>query len=1075
MKRERCWLVLPFLLSAVAGQALQAQQGATITGQVSTEGGAPLASVSVFIDGMNIGTMSREDGQYSFTVPPARVQGQSVTLTARLIGYRASSVPVLLREGVIRQDFALAPNPLRLGEVVVTGAGTASVRERLSTVVNSVDSTLIQRSNEPNVVQALAGKAPNVIVNQQAGDPGASSYIRIRGGKSISGTYQPLFVVDGVPIDNTTYATGPSTGSTAVPNAASDINPADIESVEILKGAAAGAIYGARAAEGVVLITTKSGRVGQTRYSLRTTMQWDEVTQGVPLQRRFGQGFDNEPASCSGPGCRPTSTSFGPELASGTATYDHFNELFDTGFMMDNVLTASGGNERTSFYFSAGRMNHEGIIIGPNNEYTRNTVRLKASHQLFDRLRIGGNVAYVDANGDFVQKGSNISGLMLGALRTPPEFNNFPYIDPTTQLHRSYRYPQPTLASTRASRGYDNPVFVAYEGVNELERGRAYGSIDAEYNPLSWLSVRWALGGDYASDWRLEALPLTSSTLPTGQIIRADIINYSVDHSLTATATWRYSPAIGGSVTLGQNLNARRYRLNSTYGYDLIAPKPYALQNTTTWDPDETRRRINTESYFGQVQADLYDQLYLTGTLRSDGFSTFGASERRHLFPSAGLAWTFTTFMGNTEQTGILSFGKVRASYGESGKEPEAYSTITALIAGGFFGGGWGDFLNATQLGQGALFSSDTLGNTSIKPERTKEFEAGIDLGLFDQRADLAVTYYDSKSEDVILTAPLSPSSGYAYQLKNAARISNKGWEVSLNVRPLLTERFEWEIGAQWAKNKGEVLDLLGAEFVDKSAGSFTGAYGSVTKGYPVTVIRGEDFVRCGRGLNVDGVDIDETPGHCQGAPDGALYIADDGFPLYDFTDRVIADPNPDWTGSVRTSLRFLGRWQVSGLVDIKEGGDIWNGTKGALYNFGTHKDTEIRRQQRTFGSANWFPGPVAGPGSGEAVTIDENTWFNIGIGGGFTGPATQFIEDGSFVKLRELSLSYTADQPFVRRLGFTSVELRIAGRNLKTWTDYTGIDPETNLGGAEVANQGIDYFNNPQTRSYVLSIGLNR
>ena len=1051
-----------------------AQEGTTVQGRVTTEAGAPLPAVSVFVVDLNVGSLTRDDGTYSFAIPAARVQGQEVTLTARLIGYTAQSARVTLRPGTITQDFAMVANPLRLGEVVVTGAGTLTTREKLPNVVNSVDSTLIQRSNESNIVQALAAKAPNVIVNQQSGEPGASSYMRIRGAKSISGTGQPLFVVDGVPIDNTTYATGPSTGSTVAPNAASDINPADIESVEILKGSAAAAIYGARAAEGVVLITTKSGRVGPTRYSLRTTMQFDEASQGVPLQRRYGQGSGGVAAVCGAPGCRLTSGSWGPELAPGTPTFDHFDALFTSGFMADAVLTASGGSDRTTFFFSAGRMDHDGIIVGPNNNYVRNTVRLKASHRLLDRLTIGGNVAYVDAEGDFVQKGSNVSGLMLGALRSPPEFDNSQYIDPVTKLHRSYRFPQPRSSDTRNHRGYDNPFFVANEAANQLEKGRVYGSINADYNPLNWLTVRWALGGDYSGDWRLEALPLTSSTYATGLLIRADIINYSIDHSLNAAASWTFTPNIAGTLTLGQNLNARRFRLNSTTGYDLIAPKPFALQNVTTWEPTETRSLIHTESYFAQAQVDLYDQLYLTAAIRNDGFSTFGASQRRHWFPKFGAAWTFTSLLGNESQQGILSFGKLRAAYGETGKEPGAYQTITALVAGGSFGGGWGDYLNASQGGLGGLFADNTLGNQSIKPERTKETELGIDLGLFDQRADLGVTYYDSKSEDVILSAPLPPSTGYGAILRNAARISNKGWEVSLNVRPITNANVAWEMGFQYAKNDGEVLDLLGAEFVDKSAGTFLGSYGSVTKGWPVGVIRGEDFVRCGRGLNIDGIDIDNASGHCQGAPAGALYIGADGFPVYDVTDRVIADPNPDWTGSVRTALTLFRRWTVTGLLDIKEGGDIWNGTRGALLFFGTHKDTELRGTTQVFGRNGFYEGTVAGPGAGQSVDIDQD-WYQSNIGSGFTGPAAQFIEDGSYIKLREISVSYNLDQPFVRNLGFSSIDLRLAGRNLKTWTDYTGIDPETNLGGAEVFVQGIDYFNNPQTRSYVFSIGLNR
>ncbi len=1068
-----------FALATLTVPAL-AQDAATVQGRVTTQAGAPLAGANVFIQALNLGTVTREDGSYVLPVPAARVNGQSVSLGARRLGYSPQTVQITLRGGAITQDFSLGVSALRLDEVVVTGAGTESTRERLGNVINSVSADQIARAAEPNVVQALAGKAPNVIVNQQSGEPGASSYIRIRGAKSIQGTGQPLFVVDGVPIDNSSFATGPSTGSTVAPNRASDINPADIESIDILKGSAAAAIYGARAAQGVVLITTKSGQSGQTRYSLRSTVSVDQVNQSVPLQRRFGQGTGGAAATCTVDNCTPSSASFGNELAAGTPTYDHFDEVFDNGSSWENVLSASGGSDRTTFYVSLGNFNQDGMIVGPNSFYNRTTARLKASHRLVDRFTVGANIAYTDVRGAGVQKGSNTSGLMLGALRTPPNFNNFPYLDSTTGLHRSYRFPRPSPTSDRLSRRYDNPLFVAYEHESKMELGRVIGNINLGYVPTEWLNFSYTLGGDYFSDFRLEALPLSSSSFAQGQVLRADIINYQLDHNLVGTATHAFTDDVLGTLTVGQNLNSRRYRQTYVTGLTLIAPEPFAIQNTVTQQPSEFRSLINTESYFAQATADLYDQLFITGAVRYDGFSTFGASERRHLFPKISSAWTFTKTLGLDEGFGPLSFGKLRLAYGETGTEPGVYQTVTALNPARQFGiGGYGDYLDFTQGGIGGLVTGTGQGNDNLKPERTKETEVGLDFGFFEQRADLSVTYYDSKSIDVILNAPVAQSRGFNTRLENAAELTNKGWEASLNLRPITQTNLEWEVGLQWATNRNRVVDLRGAEFVDKSAGTFDGSYGSVTKGSEVGVLRGADFVRCGRGLTVNDIAIDDVADQCQGAPNGALYIGDDGFPVDDPTDRVIANPNPDWTGSLRTSLTVMGNWQFSGLLDVKRGGDVWNGTKGALYNFGTHRDTELRGTEVVFGE-NYMParngksGVVAGPGVGTPVTIDQG-WYQ-GLGSGFGPVSQQFIEDGSYVKLRELAVSYSMANSFVRdRLGFASIDLRLAGRNLVTWTDYTGIDPETNLGGAEVFVQGIDYFNNPQTRSFVFSLGLNR
>lgn len=1074
--RIRKLLALAAVLVA-APAAVHAQGPATITGRVTNEAGTPVNGVSVYLEGLKLGSVTDEAGRYTIVVPAARVTNAPATLTARLIGFRPLSRTVTLASGTSSVDFALTATPVTLSEVVVTGAGLTSTREASGSVTNTVKSEAIARSNEPNVVSALAAKAPNVYVSSQSGEPGASSYISIRGAKTITGSGQPLFVVDGVPIDNSTNSTTGYLGGTAASNRASDINPNDIESVEILKGAAAGAIYGSRAGQGVVLITTKSGH-GAARYSLNSNSTWDDVTHGVPLQRKFGQ---RPIASCSSPtqlGCRARSDSYGPVLPAGTKTYDHFGEMFRTGHTYDNQLSVSGGTDRQSFYLSGGRTNQTGTIIGPNNFYDRTTFLVKATQKVMNKLTVGGVANYSDVRMGAVQKGSNISGLLLGALRTPPEFNNANYLN-KDGYHRSYRYPNPIGASDlTVSRGYDNPFFVVNEDPARSSVNRVFGNVNLNYDALDWLNFRYTLGGDYSADDRLEALVPSSSSYPTGLMTRADYLNYQIDHNLLATARHAVTDQINATLTLGQNLNSRSYRQRYSTGYNFIAPSgPYNLGNTITVTPNEYESLVHLESYFGQTNLDLYDQLFLSATLRNDGNSTFAASQRRFWYPKASAAWTFTKATDALSR--FLEYGKARVAYGQTGKEPPVYAIYGGYQFNSTNDEGWGGLLRTIQNGRGGMTSQSRLAQDKIRPERQNELEGGFDFGFLNGLGDLSLTGYNSKSTDVIFDTPRSPSSGTTSQLKNAATISNKGIELSLNLNPVRMENFGWDIGAQWSRNKNVVTSLAGIDHVD-IGGAFEGTPGTVKKGYAVGVFRGNDFVRCRYGQNNmadltgSGTVVDVNAAcRAAGAPNGAVYIDTNGLPIQDPTDRVLADPNPKWLGSLRSEVTVFKKWHIAGLLDIKKGGDVWNGTKGALYQFGKHKDTEIRNTDVVYGKT-YRPGPVFGPGAGKTVQLTRTNWWQ-NLGSGFGPVASQFMEDGSYAKLREISIGYTLDQTFIKDLGLSTIDLRVAGRNLHTWTKYTGIDPETNLAGAETLLRGVDYFNNPQTRSIVLTVGLNR
>jgi TonB-linked SusC/RagA family outer membrane protein len=1091
------WFALAGAL-LVTPAVVVAQQGATITGRATGDAGAALAAVTITIPELGLGTLTREDGRYSISVPGARVAGQAVTLSARRVGYKPKLARVTIAPGNITQDFVLEANPLQLGEVVVTGAGTSTEVEKLGNVRNQVSAELVQKANEPNLVQALAGKAPNVVVSQSAGDPGAASKIQIRGLRTLNGNTQPLFIVDGVPVDNSTFSTtnfnpidaggtgvgGQDVGGEAVgtsaPNRMVDFNPNDVENVEILKGAAAAAIYGARAANGVILITTKRGHAGANRYSLRSSASNDEVSRTYPLQRTWGQGRFNAASLYT--------RSWGPKITGDS--FDHATEAFHTGHVVDNTLNVSGGNDRTTFFLSGSSNVNHGVFVGPNNYFDRSTVRLNAQHKLTDGFTIGGNFSYADTRGHMTQRGNNVNGLLLGLFRTPPDFNNKPWLDPTTGLHRSYMVPNADPSTAGQTRIFNNPFFTLYEELNQQQASRSFGNINLGYVANSWLKFDYTLGADYSNDERLEGCPAECSDVAAGgRITEGKVVNYQIDHNLTATAQYHLTDALGGTLTLGQNLNARNYRTFSAIGRGLVAPQPFSMLNTLTRDPpSDYQTEIHNASYFGQLTFDVFQQLYLTGALRNDGSTTFGQQNRTALFPKASAAWTFT----NMFKPRGLTFGKLRLSYGEAGNEPQPYLTSPTFSGTNLVGGiAQGTGFTPTQSGRGGLFYTFTKPASSLHPERTKELEGGFDIGFLGEKADLSATWYRSKTSDVILITPIAPSTGYSSEAKNAGVFRNSGMELSLNLRPLTRPNYAWDIGLGWGRNQSVVENIAGADYL------FTGSafIGTVAKiGYPLGVIRGEGWVRCGVSPDdvVPGVSLATV---CAGKPKGTLYIDDGnncspdaGMPCEDPNPRILGDPSPKWTGNAHTSFRFH-KFEVSALVDIRHGGLMGNGTRGALWSYGTHKDTENRAvctgpnnadctgNLHAFGDADWYTGPVAGPGAGTKIPIGYNWFFASGLAAcPFTGIDEPCLENAGFVKLREISLAYTFDQPWVgRTLGMSSIDVRVSGRNLHTWTKYTGLDPETNVAGPYEQIGAADYFNLPLTRSFVITVGLNR
>jgi TonB-linked SusC/RagA family outer membrane protein len=1075
-KVSRLFAIL--LAFALAPHALSAQQPAAIAGRVTGDMGQPLGAVSVFVPALGVGTLTRADGTYNLVIPAGRYSpGQTVEVQAMMLGYRTTTANVTLQAGTATLDLALGVDPLRLEGVVATGMGTAIERERLGVAISSVSGEELTRVQSPNVVAALSGKAPGVQITSTSGEPGASARIETRGTNqlTIMGG-QPLFVVDGVPIDNSSANTVVGTDpfmrvrGPVTQNRASDINPHDIASIEILKGAAASAIYGARAANGVVLITTKTGQPGITRASLTTTATIDQVNNSIPLQRTFGQGN-------AGVFSAAALQSWGPRLADGTPTYDHFNELFRNGNTFDTNLSLSGATDRTAYYLSVGRMDQNGYIIGPNNYYDRTTARLRGSHRLLDNLNVGGNFAYAETDGSFVHRGSSTSSMMLGALRTPPEFNNQQYLTgedaPVPGLHRSYRVPRPATATTNP--GFDNPFFVANNVLAQAQTGRAYGNIDVTWDPTDWLNLGYIIGNDYTNERRMQGFPHGSGFRPTGRLIEGQFVNQQITHDVVANMRRFFSDDLDGNLTLGWGRNIRRYDQLEFDGLDIVAPGVFTLENTITRVPNTYTSRIHTESFFGQAQVNLFNQFFLTGALRNDGFSTFGQAEQRHFFPKASLSWNFTESIG-LQANPWISFGKLRAAWGQAGNEPPVYGTITTLLSTNMTDEGWGPALNPTFAGRGGLRASTLRGNEALRPERTTETELGIDLSLIQDRAGVEFTWFNARTVDAIFSAQIAPSTGFFFELQNAATIRNRGVELAVNLHPVQTRQFGWTSRLTFTRTDNRILDLgdPDREFVAYTNNTSFGGVAvravldgsEAAGGRPgrIGMLFGNDYARCG----FDNRDFVVTA--CQGAPSGALYIAADGRPILDPQERIIADPHPDWVAGISNTFNIGPNLSLSGLVDIKHGGEMWNGTRGSLLAYGTHADTEDRGVSMTYAARHGVP--VVGPGVNTEMVFGE-AWY-LGLGGGFGAASAPFIEDAGFVKLREIALNYSVPVHMVERFGFSGLDLRLAGRNLHTWTNYLGQDPETNLAGANNA-RGYDFFNNPQSRSFMLTVGVTR
>lgn len=1084
-------LVLTLVLFGVATMFAQR----TVTGTVTDEGGEALIGASVLVKGTTSGTVTDIDGSYRVSVP----EGADV-LVFSYTGF--STLEVTLGASNVL-DVTMAEG-LTLETAVVTALGVTKEEKTLGYAVQTVESAELLRANETNLVQSLAGKVAGLQVTGSAGTAGASSFFVLRGPATINGSNQPLMVVDGVPLDNSQFrsGTGGAVASVAFSNRGIDLNQSEIESVTVLKGAAATALYGSLAGNGAIIITTKKGRAGAQKISVdfSQNLTISEVNKLPELQSSYGQGLFG---AYQGPESR-SAYSWGPLLdtmryandqlplteamdidgdgvydwdrngalvgqGSPFATdqranaYDQY-DFFQRGMLSNTNLAISASNETSSLRFSVGYSTEEGVI--PKNTFNRLNLGLNANTKLGNKVDLGLGIQYINSGGVRIEQGSNISGVMLGLVRTTPSFDNSNgYDDPANEplaysfangTPRAYRgLGGPTFRTTSV---YDNPYWTVNQNPLRDNVNRVIANLSLNYRPTNWLTLTWRPGMDYYSDFRKQHFAILSGTLPAGQVFEDQYFVQRFNSDLLATINTDLSDDLNLNVTLGHNI--RQFTTDRLYsqGDGLVIPNFYDLSNASNRFTFAENQISRNQGIFAMVDLGFRDYLYVSGTIRSESDLSLPEASNPYLYYSASGSFVFTEALGVSNNS-ALSFGKLRGSYGLVGLGTFPYSTDTYFTSGGY-ADGWTNGVLFPFRGQAGFGLQNTLGNPGLLPEIQKTLEFGVDLRFFRNRLGLDVTYYSALSEDIILAAPSTGSSGFTSSIQNAASISNKGWEAVLTARPVQTRDFTWDLLLNFTRNVNNVEAL--AEGVDQVfLGGFIGASTRAVVDNPYASIFGFGFYQ---------------------DADGNRVIGADGFPIIDPNEKSFNSAQPDYMIGFRNTFSYKG-FTLSALLDIKQGGYMWNGTRGALYFFGTHQETaDLRNTTTVFdGNVGMFDSegelmfdadgnPLTSGANTQEVLLDED-WLAFGNGNAFFGDNTEdFVEETSWIRLRDISLGYTFPSSMLKSARISYLTLSVSARNLWLSTPYSGIDPETNLYGASNA-QGLDYFNMPGTKSYTIGV----
>ncbi len=954
----------------------------TLRGTVTDAFDEAIPGATVQIKGTTVGTVTDGSGNYSLqtTLTPG-----PYTLIFRSVGLLTEELPITLgADTEVTYDVMLPDDLLSLSEVVVTGTSVETSKKQLGNAISTVRSEDIAQANAVDISSALTGKVAGALIQQNSGNPAGGVSVRLRGVSTLAGSSDPLYIVDGVIIDNSSNGLVDIGGASQ--NRLVDINPRDIESIEIIKGAAAAAIYGSRANNGVVQIFTKRGKSGKPQLTVGSTFRVNE--------RRKAIAFNEYPFVFE------TNEDTGVESLAPVTRYDYYGDVFRTGLGSDNYVSLRGGNDATQYFMSGSYLKNQGII--KNQDYERYGLRLRIDQVLNDwaSLSIGSNFTYSES-ADVPNGGLAANYGVLTAI----SFNNN-ITDPT---RNSVTGEFPRLG------GFVNHLDALANFDFGSTTKRYIGSVQLNLTPFEGFGIDYVLGIDTYTEQGKAFIPpgTTVGGFGNGFSRRADQDRFQINNDLTVY----YQRNLGSSVVSTTSVGATlQYDVVETIALNAINLVPF-VQSSVGGDLDargDTRAERVVQGAYIQQTFGYQDKLFVTGAIRVDGSSVFGEDERTQTYPKVSGSYILSEESFWQGLRSAVSLFKVRASYGEAGN-------LTGI-------GAFDRFTNVNVVGGSGLLPDDQRGNLNVRPERQKEFEVGLDMAFFENRLGFEFTYYDKEVEDLLLNRTLAPTTGFLSQRSNVGTLLNSGIELLVRAAPVQRKDLAWSITGIFSTNQNEISGLE-EDFI-LLPGSF--GQSAVLNGEPLGV-----FYTTYTARNPDG-SLLLTPA---GLPQRDRVGRDDsGQPTGALAEKVIGDPNPDYTASLINEVSY-GKFDFKLQFDAIQGFDVFNFTRriGAL---------------EVFGNSDLFEQELRGelPRGYNAATFSA---FD------------RFVEDGSFVKLREISLSYNTS---LEQLGISNLNVTLAGRNLFSFDNYSGRDPETNAAG-QSAVRGFDFNEVPIPRTY--SIGF--
>jgi len=913
-------------------------QSKSVSGKVTDSAdGSPLPGVTVVIDGTTKGTSTNVDGMYTLQADPGQ------TLVFSFIGYKSNRVTV----GDASSYNVNMDAGVELNEVVVTALGITRDARAIGYSAQTVGNEDVLKANETNLISALSAKASGVQVNKSSGAAGASSSILIRGQNTINGNNQPLLVVDGIPIDNSQISSAnPNDGgngflySVANSNRGIDIPQEDIETLTVLKGAAATALYGSQAGNGAIIITTKQGKMGYGKKGINVNVtagvEISQYNKMIELQDQWGQGLFggySGPESGSGFswGPRIDTMEYATDMAHPLApspdnfdadgnyihdqngflvpqgqgngvpanAYNNVDDFFQNGVRQFYNVDLSGANEKTNYFVSMGYSDEQGII--PNNSFGKWNIGFNGGHQFTDKFKVSSSIKYINSGGTRIEQGSNTSGVMLGLTRTSPTFDNSNGLgEDAADNEAAYVFADGSQRKYRyGNTGYDNPFWTANRNPLVDDVNRIIGKLEFDYKFSDVVSAKYRVGIDNYSDYRNQFFAIGSRTATAGRVTENNILSNQFNEDLMLFINKPLSDNIGFNVTLGHNRRSDEITRVFVQGDNLTIPGFYDMSNAGAVNVQNRDQRQKDQALYGMAEFSFNDYLYLTLTGRNEWSTTLPADNNSFFYPSATVGFVFSDALDMANKT--FTFGKLRLGYAKVGLgSPFLYGTDT-YFGSAFHADGWTNGVTFPFNGTSSFEAGSVLGDPNLSPEDNTEIELGLDLRFLQNRLGLDITWYDKKSEGLIFVVPTAPSTGYTGLLTNAGSMTNKGIEITAFANPVKTKSgFNWDLNVNYTKNVNEVTEL--ATGVDNVfLGGFTGANIRAEVGQPYGSIFGFGFYR---------------------DASGAVVIGSDGFPVLDPEERSFGNAQPDWTMGISNGFSYKG-FTLSGLLDIRQGGQL--------------------------------------------------------------------------------------------------------------------------------------------------------